>query len=230
MHKDLHTFTYRHSLQASSAKMGPPSRVWLYFDEVKDEGGRYGKCKDDSCNSHISNKDKNTTSMWRHLQCSHPDIYKKEMKRKEAIEEANLSKKQKLDEEKEFVHKPEMKETEITDHFKKACKYKKSHPAQKAFERNVKNYIIHEGAPFRTVDSLYFKKVITDLDPRIVVHGRKKFSREIRREEEQHRRRFCCHCGWLALQEPGRIHGHQRPLHRQNLEVPKNRCRLYRIH
>jgi hypothetical protein len=169
------------------------SRMKVYFEYVRVLGVKYGQCKYQDCYANknwITRTDGNTKSLWRHLASAHPDDHKKEEAIKETIKKESDEKKKKLEEANAFVFKPvEPKASLMSQHFKVATKYPKAHPAQKRFDRNLKNYMVHEGAPFNTADKPFFKKLVAGLDPRVHVFGRKKYTKEIHREGKVVKRR-----------------------------------------
>ena len=187
------------------------SRIWLYFNIVRVLGVKRGRCNKEDCYGHkdlLSMKDSNTQSLWRHLAAAHPNDHKKEEALKETRKQEKELNKKMLEEANMFVYKPQPKATLLTEHFKPVAKYSKAHPAQKAFDRNLKDYMVHEGAPFNTADKPWFKKLVAGLDPRVHVASRRKYRKEIHREGKVVKRRAQQHvqrnvCGGMAATADG---------------------------
>ena len=158
------------------------SRIWQYFEELSIAGKKYGKCTDEDCpalkggptKSTVGCPDNSTTGLWKHLKKHH---------QKEAEDEAKLSQKKKDSDRaaalssfqfQSKLHPP------ITSEFKPVgAKYKKSHPAQKAFEKDFTELLIYEGLPFRVSNSQFFRKMVNNLDAKVVVKDRTTYAKKI---------------------------------------------------
>ena len=161
------------------------SRVWQYFSEVFIEGKKYGKCTDENCpalkggssKSIIGCPDNTTSALWKHLKTHH---------KKEAMEEAKVALKKKESDKAAALEKFQFQaklNPPITSEFKKVGpKYKKSHPAQKAFDKDFTDLLVYEGLPFRVSNSQFFRKMVNNLDPKVVVKDRKTYAKKIRKK------------------------------------------------
>ena len=125
--------------------------------------------------------------MWRHLRNFHPDIAEEESA---ILEEKNVEKERIAEEKRkqeDFVFKPQ---SLMTDLFKKAGpKYKETHPNQKKFHQNLKSLLVLNALPFKLAGSSGFRKLVHDLDPKVRVGSRMKYSRSVRKEGKIVKRR-----------------------------------------
>ena len=165
------------------------SRMWLHFDAVKVGNRKFARCKVITCEAHKSPShfclmsDKSTKTLWRHLRSHHPEVAKEE----DAIEASKkVETKKQIDADaarmSQFVFKPshQLQVTDFTQ--KKGPMFPAAHPIQKKFERNMKNLLLNDALPFKLANSVWFKKMVHDLEPRIKIKSRVSYSRSVRKE------------------------------------------------
>ena len=170
--------------------------MWRYFTAVRMGDRKLGRCNDGKCQAHTDSdhfcllSGRSTQSLWRHLRSHHPEIAEEEDAML-ADKQAEIAK-QKKDaafQLKQFVIKPPsqllMTEYKQTN----APKYQNNHPHQKVFDRNFKNLIVHDALPFNLAGSVWFNKLVHDLDPRLNIKHRTSYSRQVRREGKIVKRR-----------------------------------------
>ena len=170
--------------------------MWRYFTAVRMGDRKLGRCNDGKCQAHTDSdhfcllSGRSTQSLWRHLRSHHPEIAEEEDAML-ADKQAEIAK-QKKDaafQLKQFVIKPPsqllMTEYKQTN----APKYQNNHPHQKVFDRNFKNLIVHDALPFNLAGSVWFNKLVHDLDPRLNIKHRTSYSRQVRKEGKIVKRR-----------------------------------------
>jgi hypothetical protein len=139
--------------------------------------------------------DKSTTSLWRHLRSHHPetaaledDIQAKKTKLRQQIKKNAAEKLSK------FVHKPDP-QLQLSEFIQSNMPvYQKTHPKQKRFNRNLKNMLMHDALPFKMANSPWFRRLVNDLDNRVIVKSRESYSKEIKKEGRIMKRRSREHC------------------------------------
>ena len=71
--------------------------------------------------------------------------------------------------------------------------YKQNHPKQKRFNRNLKNMILHDVQPFKIADSPWLRRLVRDLDNRVMVKSKYTYAKEVRKEGRIVKRRSRAH-------------------------------------
>ena len=172
------------------------SGVWNHFNQHTVAGVKYGSCKDANCPSKTSSKKRNseivlggmnlircagcnTSNLWYHLETFHREIYKDE---KQKDEEKKIEK-QKRDLAR-FEKSPKQATVEVFNPKGRFAKFKKNHPSQKNFHLDLEELIVNEGLPFRLASSLYFRKMVYHLEPRVVVNHPTTYSLRLRKKQK----------------------------------------------
>ena len=165
------------------------SRMWLHFEKIQVGHANFARCKDRKCEAHVNPElfcdlvDSNTTSLWRHLRIYHPEIAAIEddiqAKKTEFLQK---EKKETMDKMSQFLSKsdPQLQLSELVQ--SNLPSYQKSHPKQKRFNRNLKNMMMYDALPFKTANSPWLRRMVRDLDNRVVVKSRQTYAKEVKKE------------------------------------------------
>ena len=156
--------------------MPPKSKVWQYFEQTKAEDG----CKAAICRLCVENpptlrcSDNSTSTLWSHLAKLHREDHEKIKKKTDPLHGVK----------KDGAGGSVFRQRTIGEIFGNKAPYGRSHSKQKNFDRNFKNQIVNDFIPFRMADSKFFRKTVTELDPRIRVKSARTYSRQIRSKEK----------------------------------------------
>ena len=143
------------------------SLVWQYYERGRaDDNRKIGPCR--LCETKIKCSQSSTSGLWIHLQRSHLDEYEKLKNKSKTIKEKSQGTHQQT----------------LVELMSNAAKYKPDHPKQKKFDRNMIDMIIHSGVPFSLANSVSFKELVKDLDPRIKIKERHTYSKCIKNMEK----------------------------------------------
>ena len=155
--------------------MPPKSQVWRYFEETKADDG----CKAAICRLCKENPpllrctDNSTSPLWTHLAKFHKEDHDKIQKKKDPLHCV-----------KKAAGGTVLRQRTIAEALSNQTPYGRDHPKQKNFDSNFKNQIINDFIPFKMADSKFFRKTVSDLDPRIKVKSGRTYSRQIRKKEK----------------------------------------------
>ena len=143
------------------------SLVWQYYVRGRaDDNRKIGPCR--LCETKIKCSQSSTSGLWIHLQRSHLDEYEKLKNKSKTIKEKSQGTHQQT----------------LVELMSNAAKYKPDHPKQKKFDRNMIDMIFHSGVPFSLANSVSFKELVKDLDPRIKIKERHTYSKCIKNMEK----------------------------------------------
>ena len=156
------------TLGATSVDKKCKSLIWNHFARIENGEGSKKASMCNYCSTVIKIDYGNTSSMARHLQAKHTDIYKKfDIQRKE---NENKPKKQKTE-----------YQTTITDAIKvsEKAKWSSEHPKAKALTNAVGHWMAASLHPYSLVEEDGFRNVMKLAEPNYVVPSATTFSRRI---------------------------------------------------
>ena len=150
------------------------SLVWHYFVVGRaDDGWKIGTCR--LCDSDQPPTFRcslnSTSSLWSHLQSKHQTEHDSLFRKKQI---AILKKSATV-----------IKQPIITAMFASNVPYGQGHHKQKQFDKNMNKLFVNECVPFNLANSPHFRKLVSDLDPKIKVQTRQTYSKNIRQNEKK---------------------------------------------
>ena len=148
------------------------SKIWKHFEVGRAEDGcKLGKCRMCVEPGDLRCSGGNTSSLWNHLKKNHNIEYC-------LIEKKSLSNPGN-------VKKVIGRQPTIANVISSKVPYGPNHPKQKQFDKNLKAQFIHDCLPFSMADSKYYRKTISELDPRIKVKLGRTYSKYVRNDEQK---------------------------------------------
>ena len=141
------------------------SQIWKHYEQGRADDGMCEEPGDLRCAGG------NTTALWNHLKKNHQPEYS-------SLQKKSIS-------HPGSVKKVIGRQPTIPNLISSRAPYGPNHPKQKQFDKNLKAQFIHDCLPFSMADSEYFRKTVSDLDPRIKVKMGRTYSKYVRNDEQK---------------------------------------------